>query len=358
MIKLKDIGNFGSLPEIAMQIYEGNIPALNKALANGWNIEESIELSKHTKLSPLDISLITGQQEVLKLLVEQGANLNTPNNPAILTAVRYCGEQIVRYVHTHGANLHVLNHLKSGAYEQAYYGNKKNIPLIHELGLDIQKHGGKTLRMAASDHDIKTAAFFLEHGADINYNEPDQVYPYKATPLTVAARNNDFAMVKYLVEHGADVTIAEKGGDRAYTIAVSNRNTEMADYLKALEPLEFHSLENKRYALKSYKLPQDLTTFLEGDKLNVGLPDNDLGIEYVRFFSFTDTIEMKVGRQKLLRLSSEVDNYSHIVIVWNPKSKCVGYYDEEHQEYADVCSFAEFLAHPELYLEKILEGEL
>ncbi|MGR6126237.1 ankyrin repeat domain-containing protein [Paenibacillus sp. SER-28] len=357
MIKLKDVGNFEVLPEIAMHIVQGNISALRQALTEGWDIEQGIVLSKYTTLSPLDITLITEQMEVLKLLVDEGVQLNVKDNPAFLTAVRYGAEEIVRYVVAHGAKLDGKNHVKSGAYEQAYYGNKSNMLLIHELGLDMKQHAGATLRSAVSKHDLKTVALLLEHGVDINFNAPNMVYPYKATPLTVAARNNDFAMVKYLVQQGADVTLAEKDGERAYTIALSNKNVEMAEYLKSLEPPAFHNLENKRHALKSYKLPKDLIAFLMGDQLRVNLPENDLDIQFVEFFSFIDTVEMKVGRQKLLRLSLNVDNYSDIILVWNPKQKCLGYHDKEHQEYADVCSFAEFLAQPEDYLEKIIEGE-
>ncbi|MDY8025047.1 ankyrin repeat domain-containing protein [Paenibacillus polymyxa] len=357
MIKLKDVGNFEVLPEIAMHIVQGNISALRQALTEGGDIEQGIVLSKYTTLSPLDITLITEQMEVLKLLVDEGVQLNVKDNPAFLTAARYGTEEIVRYVVAHGAKLDRKNHVKSGAYEQAYYGNKSNILLIHELGLDMKLHAGATLRNAVSGHDLKTVALLLEHGVDINFNAPNMVYPYKATPLTVAARNNDFAMVKYLIEQGADVTLAEKDGERAYTIALSNKNADMAEYLKSVEPPAFHNLENKRHALKSYKLPKDIIAFLMGDQLRVDLPENDLDIQFVEFFSFIDTVEMKVGRQKLLRLSLNVDNYSDIILVWNPKQKCLGYYDEEHQEYADVCSFAEFLAQPEDYLEKIIEGE-
>ncbi|QYK66589.1 ankyrin repeat domain-containing protein [Paenibacillus sp. S02] len=357
MIKLKDVGNFEVIPEIAMHIVQGNIFALRQALTEGWDIEQGIVLSKYTTLSPLDITLITEQMEVLKLLVDEGVQLNVKDNPAFLTAVRYGTEEIVRYVVAHGAKLDGKNHVKSGAYEQAYYGNKSNMLLIHELGLDMKQHAGATLRNAVSKHDLKTVALLLEHGVDINFNAPNMVYPYKATPLTVAARNNDFAMVKYLVQQGADVTQAEKDGERAYTIALSNKNVEMAEYLKSVEPPAFHNLENKRHALKSYKLSKDIVAFLMGDQLRVDLPENDLDIQFVEFFSFIDTVEMKVGRQKLLRLSLKVDNYSDIILVWNPKQKCLGYYDEEHQEYADVCSFAEFLAQPEDYLEKIIEGE-
>ncbi|MCY9590960.1 hypothetical protein PC41400_01245 [Paenibacillus chitinolyticus] len=359
MIQLKDIGKFEKLPEIAMHIYQGNMPALREAIAAGWDIEEGIELSKYTTLSPLDLALISERLDIVKLLAENGVNLNVPRNPAFLRAIRYCKEDIVRYLAGQGAKADKLNHVGSGAYSQAYYGNKNNIPLLHELGLDIKKHGSPVLRQAVSDHDLKTLGYLLDHGADINYNKPDQVYPYQATPLTVAVRIGNVAMVKYLIERGADITITEKDGDRAYTIAVGNKNAALADYLKSLEPAELHDRENKKFELKKYKLTDELVAFLTGDKLRLELAPNDYDIGYIDFFTLTDTIEMKVGRQKLLRLSADIDNYSDLQLVWNPKKKgTVGCYDVEHQEYADLCGFTEFLAHPETYLIKFLEGEL
>ncbi|GKV57728.1 hypothetical protein NCCP2222_36750 [Sporosarcina sp. NCCP-2222] len=359
MIVLKDIGKFEELPVIAMHIYQGNIPALHAAMTAGWDIEEGIILSKHIILSPLDLALVSQRREVVKLLVEHGVNLNVQHNPAFLRAVRYCKEDIVRYIVAQGAKLDMLNQTGSGAYSQAYYGNKKNIPLIHELGLDMKKHGGDVLRQAASDHDLKTLTYLLDHGVDINYNKPDKVYPYQATPLTVAARMGNLAMVKFLIEHGADVTLAEKDGERPYTIAVSNKHTDMADYLKSLEPAEIHNLENKKHELKKYKLPNELVSFLTGDKLRLELAQNEFEIGYIDFLTLTDTFEMKLGRQKLLRLSADIDNYSDLQLVWNPKKKgLIGCYDVEHQVYADLCSFTEFLMQPEVYLIQFLEGEL
>lgn len=359
MINLKDIGKFEDLPEIAMHIYKGNIPALQAAITAGWDIEAGIILSKHTTLSPLDLALILQQMDVVKLLVAHGVNLNVNHNPAFLRAVRYCKEDIIRYIAAQGAKLDKLNQIGSGAYSQAYYGNKNNIQLIHELGLDIKLHGGAVLRQAVSDHDYKTLTYLLDHGVDINYNKPDMVYPYQATPLTVAARMGNLAIVKFLIERGADVTFAEKDGERPYTIAVSNKNTILADYLKSLEPAELHNMENKKFELKKYKLTDELVSFLTGDKLRLELAQNEYKIGYIDFFTLTDTIEMKVGRQKLLRLSADIDNYSALQLVWNPKKKgLVGCYDVEHQEYADLCSFTEFLVQPEMYLIRFLEGEL
>lgn len=198
MIVLKDIGKFEELPEIAMHIHTGNIPALQEAIAaGGWDLEADIPLSRHVSLSPLDLALISERLDVVKLLVEHGVNLNVPLNPAFLRAVRYCKENVVRYVAEQGSELDKLNRVGSGAYSQAYYGNKKNIPLIQELGLEIRQHGGAVLRQAVSKHDLKMIAYLLDHGADINYNEPDMVYPYRATPLTEATRMGHVAVVKF-----------------------------------------------------------------------------------------------------------------------------------------------------------------
>ena len=54
-----------------------------------------------------------------------------------------------------------------------------------------------------------------------------------------------------------------------------------------------------------------------------------------------------------------MDNYSILQLVWNPQKKGkIGCYDVEHQVYADLCSFPEFLAQPEVYLIRFMEGEL
>ncbi|MCT6903969.1 MAG: ankyrin repeat domain-containing protein, partial [Lactobacillus sp.] len=229
MIKLQDIGTFSELPELAMFIYTGNITALRVARDKGWNIEEEICLSRHTSLSPLDLALIAQRLDVVKLLVGYGVNLNVEKNPSFLRAVRYCKENIVRYLVEQGAKLDGYNQVGSGAYSQAYYGNKGNIPLIHELGLDIKQHGGPVLRQAVSNFDKKTVTYLLDQGVDINYQKPDMVYPYEATPLTVATRMGNIAMVNYLIERGANVTLAEKDGERAYTIAVRMKNVELAN---------------------------------------------------------------------------------------------------------------------------------
>ena len=356
MVKIKDIGDFESVPAIVNDILQGNTEALDEHLSKGFDIEEDIKLGKYTSLSPLDLALIMENFDSVKWLVEKGVNLNVKKNPSFLLAVRYCDEEVIRYLVKKGAKVNVVNGVKSEAFSQALYGHKyENLPLIHELGHSVEKYGGEAFRSAVDDGNYEVLDFFIKNGVDINYNAADSVYPFKPTPLCVAARYVDLKMCRYLVENGADVTITEKDGMRPYSIAVEKGNEEMAAYFKGLEPAEFHSLKNKLDELKPFKLPKTVMDFLQGDELHVEL--NGCDFKWIEFFSLTDTIPMKKGRAKFLRISKSTGDYDHIYIVWNPKTKKVAFYDEEHEEMKDMCGFEEFINDMPLYMQNIVEGE-
>ena len=130
------------------------------------DLEEPIALSKYIALTPLELALITNQKKIVELFVENGVNLNMKGKPSILTAARYGGEEVIRYLHQKGAKLTGLSKVKSSAYDEAYYGNK-NIAVLNELGLDIRKYAGKTLRTAVSDHDMRTIQYLLDEGVTL-----------------------------------------------------------------------------------------------------------------------------------------------------------------------------------------------
>ena len=92
--------------------------------------------------------------------------------------------------------------------------------------------------------------YLLQQGADINFHKPDMVFPYASTPVTEAARENHLELLRYLVSKGADITLADKYGDRPYTLAVQNKNREMAEYLRSLEPEDWHNEQEKLRELK------------------------------------------------------------------------------------------------------------
>lgn len=357
MVKLKDIGNFKSVPQIVGDIINGNTSALDEQFLKGFDIEESIKIGKYTTLSPLNLALIMESFDSVKWLVQKDVNLNVKGSPSFLLAVRYCDKAIIRYLVEHGAKVNCVNEVKAEAFEQALYGKKyENLPLIHELGHRVEKYGGQAFRSAVSERNYEVLDFFIKNGVDINYNAPDTIYPFKPTPLCVAARYVDLKICQYLVENGADVTITEKDGMRPYSIALENGDEEMAAYFKQLEPEKYHSLQNKLDELKPFKLPKVVIDFLQSEELHFELKDCDF--KWIEFFSLVNTVPIKKGRQKLLRISKLTGDYDHIYIVWNPKTKKVAFYDIEHEEMKDMCSFAEFVNDMPAYMQQIIEGDL
>lgn len=351
MVSLKDIGTFKTVLPIVNAIITGDIPFLDQYYTEGWDIEKQISLSKYIDESPLDLALIMENFDTVKWLISKGVNLNVKGSPSFLNAVRYCKADIINYLVAHGAKINEINHLKSEAFEQALYGKSyDNLPIIHNLGHTVEKYGGLAFRQAVSDRNYKVLDFFISHNVDINYNKADMVYPFKPTPLCVAARYVDLEMCKYLIKHGADVTLAEKDGMRPYSIALEKGDCEMAEYFKSIEPADFHNISNKLIELKPFKLPKVLLEFLQGDNLRIDLPDSDF--EYIEFFTLLETIPFKFGRQKLLRLSKQTGDYTDVNIVWNPKTKKIAYYDMEHQELIDICTFEEFITSPVPQLDK------
>ena len=171
IIKLKDIGEFKSVPQMVIDIINGNTLALDECFSKGWDIEKSIKISKYTALSPLDIALIMESFNSVKWLVEKGVNLNVKGNPSFLLAVKYCDEAIIRYLVEHGAKVNSVNHVKTEAFEQALYGKRyENLPVIHGLGHTVEKYGGNAFRKAVSERNYAVLDFFIKNGVDMNYN--------------------------------------------------------------------------------------------------------------------------------------------------------------------------------------------
>ena len=230
------------------------------------------------------------------------------------------------------------------------------LSILDRLGMDLKQYGGEALRSVASQGNQMLAEYLIQNGADINYHKPDMVFPYASTPVTEAARHNDFSMVRYLVEQGADITISDKYGDRPYTVAVQNKNQEMAAYLKALEPEEWHNEQEKVRQLMPYKLPAKLVEYLKTGPLRLEFPEREL-VKWAELYPYMDVQEITWKRKKLLSLMAKMDNYSDYLLLWNSRDKKLWYLDIEHEEFHPLAKWEEFITDPGKYLNGMIEGE-
>lgn len=354
MYKIGDEGNWKILPESAATICDGDFAKLDQLLEEGLDINVPIVIDQYISLLPLEIAVFRNSYEMVKFLLEKGADPDRAKYPLLLSATRYCDRKMMQIFSYQAEKLDKKQKMR--IFNEVRWGKQlENLSYIEEMGISISEYGGEAFRAAVSDGDEELSRLLFSKGADIDYHEPDMVFPYASTPVIEAARNNDFKMVCWLVENGADITIMDKHGERPYTLAIENKNSKMADYLKALEPEAWHNEQEKLHQLKAYKIPGKMVQYLKTGPLHLEFPEHEL-VRWAELYSFMDLQEITWKRKKLISLMMKMDNYSDILLLWNPKDRKLWYLDLEHEEFHPLAKWEEFINDPGSYLNGMIEG--
>lgn len=310
----------------------------------------------HVQKTPLELAVQENREDMVRLLVERGADLTQNGDELLFAAIKCQNYSMLSYLVEAGVRLEEnqrsIYHLFSFLEGQK---NPELLTIVDRLQIDFKRYGGEPLRTAIWGGDRMLAEYLIRNGADIDYHKPDEMFPYASTPVIEAARQNDFHMVRWLVGQGADITIPDKYGDRPYTLAVQNKNQEMAAYLRNLEPEDWHNEENRAQQLAAYKMPTEMVEYLKTGPLRLEFPEQD-EVQWAELYSYMDVLEVTWKREKLLSVMAQMDNYPDYLLLWNPKDKRLWYLDVEHEEFHALATWEDFIADPGKYLNGMIIG--
>lgn len=338
--------------------------AIREMFGNGILAKGAIEMfrkvnggeQEHVQKTPLELAVQENREDMVRLLVERGADL-TQNGDELLFAAMKCQNRSM-FAYLVEAGVRLGQNQRSVYHLFSYLEGLKDpelFTIVDRLHIDFKRFGGEPLRTAVWGGDRMLAEYLIENGADIDYHKPDEMFPYASTPVMVAARQNDFHMVRWLVEQGADITIKDKYGDRPYTLAVQNKNQEMADYLRNLEPEDWRNEENRAQQLAAYKMPTQMVEYLKTGPLRLEFPDQD-EVQWAELYPYMDVQEVTWKREKLLSVMAQMDNYPDYLLLWNRKDKKLWYLDVEHEELHALATWEDFIADPGKYLNGMIIG--
>lgn len=311
---------------------------------------------EHVQKTPLELAVQENREDMVHLLVERGADLTQNGDELIFTAIKVQNYSMLSYLVEAGVRLEEIQ--RSICHLFSFLEGLKNpelLTIVDRLQIDFKKYGGEPLRTAVWGGDRMLAEYLIQNGADIDYHKPDEMFPYASTPVIEAARQNDFHMVRWLVGQGADITIPDKYGDRPYTLAVQNKNQEMAAYLRNLEPEDWHNEENRAQQLAAYKMPTEMVEYLKTGPLRLEFPEQD-EVQWAELYPYRDVLEVTWKREKLLSVMAQMDNYPDYLLLWNPKDKKLWYLDVEHEEFHALATWEDFIADPGKYLNRMIIG--
>ncbi|GMB07454.1 ankyrin repeat domain-containing protein [Thermolongibacillus altinsuensis] len=168
-----------------------------KALISKKNVKEKDAQGN----TPLHYASEKGLRELVRLLVENGADVNATNKEGdtpLIVAAQSGQVEIVKFLHEHGADIHHANHEGETALLKATEGNHKTI-----------------------------VQYLLKMKADINEKTNSG-----KTPLMIAAEYGYDSLVSLLLNHGADVHVKDQTGNTALSLAQYWKHEQIIKQLK------------------------------------------------------------------------------------------------------------------------------
>ncbi len=202
------------------------------ANVNTYNESDGSDVSGKT---PLMIASKFGDTELVKVLIAAKADVNLSTSsqvtPLFLASIDGFVE-IVRLLLEHGAQVDTLT--KDGWTALMIACHQGHLEVAQAL-LDAHAHihmkgadEGTALVAACPNGHIKIVQLLLAHGADVNVVIKDN----KLTPLLLAVQGGYIELVELLIAHGADIHAKTADGNTALTIAEKRADSAMVNLIK------------------------------------------------------------------------------------------------------------------------------
>lgn len=183
--------------------------------------------------SPLEIYAKRGNIELVNLLIQKAIAIRKFDeycNKALILAASNGHKEVVKMLLENGADVSfVSNSGDTALMAAAWTGHKEVVVMLLENGADVSivsKWGHTALALAAENGHEGVVRILLAHGACV-----DAVNDISSTALMLAANSGHKEVVEALIENGADVNAVNKSGNTALIVAASEGHEEVVGLL-------------------------------------------------------------------------------------------------------------------------------
>jgi ankyrin repeat protein len=200
-----------------------------------------------TNPTPLIAACDEGNQDIVALLLDHGADINKRDNctgQTPLLAALHGSKQnrfsLAFYLIENGADIHIQQRTNSALQETLFVSENDSEQtvsegyllfqylLAHNVDKTIPLQWENTLTYAAHYRNYNAVRYLLENG----YFTVDELDPRGNTALIVAAQYNQIEIAQLLLDRGASRSIADDSGKTAYDYAVEKGYEEIAQLLR------------------------------------------------------------------------------------------------------------------------------
>ncbi len=176
--------------------------------------------------TPLWHAVEAGKIEVVKLLVEAGADVNAGKWPPLCQAVDENNTAIAKYLIDHGATINYPGDWGPLQESPCISNNIEMVKLLIARGADINAGLWPALHTAIQRERRDIFELLIQRGADVKAKDT-----WGYTPLYYAIHNDDSDFMNILVANGADVNTKHPGGETPLHSAAITGRTEVVQFL-------------------------------------------------------------------------------------------------------------------------------
>ncbi|XP_008313321.1 ankyrin repeat domain-containing protein 61 isoform X3 [Cynoglossus semilaevis] len=230
-----------------------------------WPSRLTIWQKPDFKLQPALMGVYGNAQACLRLLCEQGVDINTKvegqsQETALHLSVRYAAPAAVKILTSFGANVNAVDHSgMTPLHMAAGTLHKDIITWLIRHGADVNKEmkqsGNSALHLACTafatksrmsmKNDMSCISELLEHGA-----EPDAVNKAGLTPIHEACMRGNEELVDLLLRYGAEANKLSCTGENCLFLFLDHRpnihnNSLLAKLLNLTSPLNIYNHSNR-----------------------------------------------------------------------------------------------------------------
>lgn len=190
----------------------------------------------------LTLASSASHAEIVKLLIEKGADVNERTNEGggtpLMRGASSGNLGIVRMLLEKGADLHARAGEYTALRYAAFGGHADILKLLVEKGGDLgEKTNGRTLLMgAAREGQVDAVRFLIEKGLDVNAKDNNGT----TALMNASSFIGDADIVKLLIEKGAEVNARNNKGQTALGIALHDAHTKKEKKAEIVKLLRKH----------------------------------------------------------------------------------------------------------------------
>jgi len=183
--------------------------------------------------TPLWHAVDAGKIEVVKLLVEAGADVNAGQWPPLCQALYEKKMAIAEYLINHGANVNYPEDW--GPLQEAACYSIEMVKLLVAKGANVNGGRQPTIHAGIRSGYREIVEFLIQHGADVNAKDQ---WGRGYTPLQRAAIRGKPELVKLLLEADADMSVKNDRGQSALHVSLDIRNSDYPQYKQSNAAVE------------------------------------------------------------------------------------------------------------------------